>query len=83
MLSFSNTIEVGDWSITAYVSFAAFFMVRQHMKTFAATGNAIEINKQADLKEVTILKIAEAFFLKHVNYSDYNPKVRYLHALKY
>ena len=22
------------------------------------------------------------FFLKHVNYSDYNPKVRYLHALK-
>ena len=22
------------------------------------------------------------FFLKHVKYSDYNPKVRYLHALK-
>ena len=22
------------------------------------------------------------FFLKHVNYSDYNPKVRYLHAPK-
>ena len=23
-----------------------------------------------------------SFFLKHINYSDYNPKVRYLHALK-
>ena len=35
------------------------------------------------LKGQLVFKISHVnFFLKHLNYSDYNPKVRYLYALK-